>query len=86
MVATNRILVNSDTISNIIYYIFVSAYREVLFYIANILVISWESHSQGTIFQICLFPILVLSPLGKIAPNRDNKRQNQANNEKKNIL
>ena len=86
MVATNRILINSDTISHIFYYIFVSAYREVLFYVADIRVARRENHSQGTIFQIHLLPILVLSPLGEIAPNGENKRQSQASNEKKNIL
>ena len=73
MVSANRILINCDTISHSIYYIFISVYREVLFYVANIGVFRWENHSQSTIFQICLLPILMLSPLGEIAPNGEDK-------------
>lgn len=73
VVATNRILVNSDTFSHVIYYILVSAYREVLLNIANVRVVRWENHSQGPILQVCFLPILMLSPLGEVTPNGKNK-------------
>ena len=45
MVSANRILINCDTISHSIYYIFISVYREVLFYVANIV---WRKRSIPT--------------------------------------
>lgn len=41
IVSADRILINSDTISNIINNIFITLYREVLFDITNILVVRW---------------------------------------------
>ena len=48
---------------------FIWAYRKVLFDVSNIWIVRWKNHLQCPILQVCLLPILVLSPLGKIAPN-----------------
>ena len=36
-------------------------------------IIGWKHHLQCPILQVCLLPILVLSPLGEIAPNGEDK-------------
>ena len=53
---------------------FIWAYRKVLFDVSNIGVVRWKNHLQSTIFQVCLLPILVLSPLGEVTPNGENER------------
>ena len=82
----NRIFVSNNTISYIIYYAFITLHIEMLFDVANIRVIRWKHHLQCSILQLCLLPILILSPLGEIAPNGEDKEKSQATNEKKNIL
>ena len=72
--SANRILVNSNTFSYVVYDISISLHMEVLLNVANIWVIRWKNHFQCPILQICLLPILVLSPLGEIAPNGNDKR------------
>ena len=74
MMMANRILVGSNTISYIIYNFLISANRKMLFDVTNIRVIGWKHHLQCPILQICLLPILMLSPLGEIAPNGNDKR------------
>ena len=86
LMSANRILISSNTISYIVDNIFISLHIEMLFYVANIRVIRWKHHLQCSILQLCLLPILILSPLGEIAPNGEDKRQSQATNEKKNFL
>ncbi len=71
---TNRILISSNTISYIINNFLISTNREKLLYVANIRVAGWKRHFQCSIFQVCLLPILVLSPLCEVGPNRDDKR------------
>ena len=70
----DRILISSNTISHILNNFFIWAYRKVLFDVSNIWVVRWKNHLQCPILQVCLLPILVLSPLGEIAPNGENKR------------
>ena len=84
--SANRILVNSNTFSYVVYDISISLHMEVLLNVANVRVISRKHHLQCPILQVCLLPILMLSPLGEIAPNGEDKRQSQATNEKKNFL
>lgn len=84
--SANRILVNSNTFSYVVYDISISLHMEVLLNVANIRVIRWKHHLQCSILQLCLLPILILSPLGEIAPNGEDKEKSQATNEKKNIL
>lgn len=86
LMSANRILISSNTISYIVDNIFISLHIEMLFYVANIRVIRWKHHLQCSILQLCLLPILILSPLGEIAPNGEDKEKSQATNEKKNIL
>lgn len=86
LMSANRILISSNTISYIVDNIFISLHIEMLFYVANIRVIRWKHHLQYSILQLCLLPILILSPLGEIAPNGEDKEKSQATNEKKNIL
>ena len=40
---------------------------------SNVRVVRWKHHLQCPILQVCLLPILVLSPLGEIAPNGEDK-------------
>ena len=70
----DRILISSNTISHILNNFFIWAYRKILFDVSNIGVVGWKHHLQSPILQICLLPILALSPLGEIAPNGENKR------------
>lgn len=86
LMSANRILISSNTISYIVDNIFISLHIEMLFDVANIRVIRWKHHLQCSILQLCLLPILILSPLGEIAPNGEDKEKSQATNEKKNIL
>ena len=86
LMSANRILISSNTISYIVDNIFISLHIKMLFYVANIRVIRWKHHLQCSILQLCLLPILILSPLGEIAPNGEDKEKSQATNEKKNIL
>ena len=74
LMSANRILISSNTISYIVDNIFISLHIEMLFDVANIRVIRWKNHFQCPIFQVCLLPILMLSPLGEIAPNGNDKR------------
>ena len=69
LMSANRILISSNTISYIVDNIFISLHIEMLFDVANIRVIGWKHHLQSPIFQVRLLPILVISPLGEIAPN-----------------
>gem|GEM_PF-6711071 len=71
---TNRILISSNTISYVVYNIFISLHIEMFLNVANVRVISRKHHLQCPILQVCLLPILMLSPLSEIAPNGDNKR------------
>lgn len=71
--SANRILVNSNTFSYVVYDISISLHMEVLLNVANIWVIRWKNHFQCPIFQVCLLPILMLSPLGEVSPNREDK-------------
>ncbi len=79
----NRILISSNTISYIVDNIFISLHIEMLFDVANIRVIRWKHHLQCSILQLCLLPILMLSPLGEIAPNGEDKRQDRTTNERR---
>ena len=74
MVLIDRIFININSGSELVYHIFISLHIEMLFDVANIRVIRWKNHFQCPIFQVCLLPLLMLSPLGEIAPNGDNKR------------
>ena len=40
---------------------------------SNVRVVRWKHHLQCPILQVCLLPILVLSPLGEITPNGEDK-------------
>jgi elongation factor Ts len=55
--------------SYIIYNFLISANRKMLFDVVNIRVVRWKHHLQCPILQVRLFPILVLLPLGEVAPN-----------------
>lgn len=70
---TNRILISSNTISYVVYNIFISLHIEMFLNVANVRVISRKHHLQCPILQVCLLPILVLSPLGEVSPNREDK-------------
>ena len=75
LMSANRILISSNTISYIVDNIFISFHIEMLFDVANIRVISWKHHPQCSILQLCLLPILILSQLGEIAPNGEDKEK-----------
>lgn len=73
LMSASRILVNSNTFSYVVYDISISLHMEVLLDVANIRVIRWKNHFQCPIFQVCLLPILMLSSLGEVSPNREDK-------------